>query len=116
MNLKVRHGYTELVVVFRLAWELDTNTTIFHVLVIEELAGKFNSHVFFVFFALFICSYSVGGAISILEFYFTHFLYVCLGKITVGLGTASVNLFIALNQLSGLSGGFQADKIFGTIS
>ena len=41
---------------------------------------------------------------------------MCLGKIAVALGTASVNLFIALNQLSGLSGGFQADKLFGMIS
>lgn len=70
----------------------------------------------FILHTLVLCSYSVGGAIAILEFYFTHFLYVCLGKIAVGLGTASVNLFIALNQLSGLSGGLQADKIFGTIS
>lgn len=62
------------------------------------------------------CSYGAGGVTAILEFYFTHFLYVCLGKLAIGLGTASTNLFIALNQLSGLSGGFQADKFFGMVS
>ena len=66
--------------------------------------------------SVFFFSYGVGGVIAILEFYFTHFLYVCLSKIKIGVGTASVNLLIALNQLSGLSGGFQADKLFGMVS
>ena len=41
---------------------------------------------------------SIGGTTAILEFlYFTHFLLdICLGKIVVGLGIASVNLIIAL--------------------
>lgn len=66
-----------------------------------------------------ICGYifrlTYGGVIAILEFYFTHFLLVCLGKVAVGLGTASLNLFLTLSSLSGFFGGFQADKLLGMI-
>ena len=58
-------------------------------------------------------SYSIAGIIAILEFYFTRFLYVCLEGISVGLGTASVNIIIGLNQMSGLLGGILADRVLG---
>ena len=61
------------------------------------------------------CRLTSGGVISILEFYFTHFLFVCVGKLAVGLGTASLNIFLTLTSLSGFFGGFQADKLLGMI-
>jgi dipeptide/tripeptide permease len=47
------------------------------------------------------------------EFYFTRFLYTCFGNIDDGLGTASVNIVIGLNLVSGLLGGFLADRVLG---
>ena len=58
-------------------------------------------------------SYSISGVIAVSEFYFTRFLYICFGGISVGLGTASVNVMITLNLVSGLLGGFLADRVLG---
>ena len=75
--------------------------------------SKFFDVKFALFFFFFPHSYSVAGMIAILEFYFARFLYVCLGSIDVGLGTASVNIIIGLNQVSGLLGGVLADRVLG---
>lgn len=38
---------------------------------------------------------------------------MCFGSIDVGLGTASVNIIIGFNQVSGLLGGVLADRVLG---
>ena len=62
-----------------------------------------------------IFSFTTGGVTTTLEFYFTHFLYVCFGNLTSGLGTASVNIFLTILALSTVYGGFQADRLFGNL-
>ena len=59
------------------------------------------------------CSYSATGLQSVLELYFTRFLYVCTGKHRQSLSTTSVNVYIALYQLCAISSGFLADKVIG---
>ena len=51
-----------------------------------------------------------------LELYFARFLFVCVSggyKKANQLSTASVNIYIALNQICALSAGFLADKVLG---
>lgn len=53
-----------------------------------------------------------------LELYFARFLFVCVSggyKRANQLSTASVNIYIALNQISALSAGFLADKVLGKV-
>ncbi|XP_064405778.1 solute carrier family 15 member 1-like isoform X1 [Halichondria panicea] len=57
-------------------------------------------------------SYSGTGLQAVLELYFTRFLFVCLTQADQ-LGTAAVNVYIALYQICALSAGFLADRILG---
>ena len=55
-----------------------------------------------------------AGLQAVLELYFVRFLYVCSGEErATSLSTTSVNVYIAIYQLSAISAGFLADKIFG---
>ena len=46
-----------------------------------------------------------------LELFFSRFVFVCSGKRSKTLGTVSVNIFIGVNQLTSLTGGFLADWV-----
>lgn len=49
-----------------------------------------------------------------LEFYFVHYLFVCSGtERATSLGTTSVNVYIAIYQVSAISAGILADKVIG---
>ncbi len=68
---------------------------------------KMDAHYGYFFF-----SYSGTGLQAVLELYFTRFLFVCLTQADQ-LGTAAVNVYIALYQICALSAGFLADRILG---
>ena len=63
-------------------------------------------------YGYFFFSYSGTGLQAVLELYFTRFLFVCLTQADQ-LGTAAVNVYIALYQICALSAGFLADRILG---
>jgi len=57
-------------------------------------------------------SYVSSGLQAVLEIYLIRFLLVCSRKAS-SVGTTFFNLYVALYQLCGISGGLAADKLLG---
>ena len=58
------------------------------------------------------CSFANVGLTAVLELFFAQFLFVCYNNAT-SLASSGVNVFLAIVQVCGLSGGFLADKVIG---
>lgn len=64
-------------------------------------------------FIISLCS-SFTGAQSVLELFFSKFVFICSSVTQSNVyGTVGVNVFIAVNQLSALTGGIAADHLLG---
>lgn len=58
------------------------------------------------------CSFANVGLTAVLELFFAQFLFVCYHNAT-SLASSVVNVFLAIVQVCGLSGGLLADKVIG---